>query len=347
MNILGFEKILYHPEKLIAIKNNNLQFPIHATVSLNNYCNHACLWCAAYERQLDKSKIIQTKALIKFLQRGKSEGLKAVTYVGNGEPTTHPQFDEIIENVAQLGLQQGMFTNGYLLDRYLNPLIDNFLWLRVSLDAGSEEVHNKMHAVKGHFSKIIDNIEKIVAMRDKEKFTIGIQYAVHDQNIDDLWKGAQLAKELKVDYFSIKPIFKRGAVGKKVAPSLLSEDNFVDTASQIKNELESDIFKVYFRPFQIRSIIADKNIFSYDTCVAGFFNIDISEEGDIMSCDPLQVKIGNIQDNIEKIKQQLMNMSTTMNLEHCPAGCRYHPLNYLVHKVLHPECANNEHIHFI
>lgn len=347
MNILSFEKILYHPEKLVALKNGDPQFPVHATLSLNNYCNHACLWCAAYERQLEKAKIIDKEMLVQFLQRAQSNGLKAVTYVGNGEPTTHPHFSEIVHSVAQLGLEQGMFTNGYLLNKHLHSVVDNFLWLRISLDAGSEDVHNKMHMVKGHFGAIVDSIEKIVAMRDKKKFTIGIQYAVHDQNISDLWAGAKLAKELNVDYFSIKPIFKRGAVGKKVAPSLLSENNFVETASAIKHELESDDFKVYFRPFQIQSIVADKNIFSYDKCVAGFFNIDISEEGDIISCDPLQTKIGNIMEEMESIKSKLMHIVSHMTLSKCPAGCRYHALNYLVHKVMHPEYAHNEHIHFI
>ena len=55
--ILGYGKLLYHPEKLVGIKNNTSPFPITATISVGNFCNHGCLWCStAYWREEDAKK---------------------------------------------------------------------------------------------------------------------------------------------------------------------------------------------------------------------------------------------------------------------------------------------------
>ena len=50
--ILGFGKLMYHPEKLVGVKNDSNGFPLTATLSLGNYCNHGCLWCTtAFQRR--------------------------------------------------------------------------------------------------------------------------------------------------------------------------------------------------------------------------------------------------------------------------------------------------------
>ena len=37
-SILGFNKLMYHPEKLVGVKNRTNVFPITATLSVGNYC---------------------------------------------------------------------------------------------------------------------------------------------------------------------------------------------------------------------------------------------------------------------------------------------------------------------
>ena len=65
INYLSFDKLIYHPEKLTGFKVDENIFPITATLSLGNYCNHGCLWCStAYWRQ-DDSNSIDFKKIIK------------------------------------------------------------------------------------------------------------------------------------------------------------------------------------------------------------------------------------------------------------------------------------------
>lgn len=62
-----------------------------------------------------------------------------------------------------------MFTNGYLINRFEDEILKYFTWIRVSLDAGTTEVHNHMHDVNNHFEKIIKNTKELIK---KEKTSL-------------------------------------------------------------------------------------------------------------------------------------------------------------------------------
>jgi MoaA/NifB/PqqE/SkfB family radical SAM enzyme len=44
-------------------------------------------------------------------------GLSGVEFTGGGEPTLHPQFNEIVEFCYDIGLKVGLCTNGAKLDK--------------------------------------------------------------------------------------------------------------------------------------------------------------------------------------------------------------------------------------
>lgn len=348
MDILGFEKLIYHRDKLDSLARNKPQFPIHATVSLGNYCNHKCLWCTAYEYQLDKARMIDFDSLLNWLTRARDRGLKAIGYVGNGEPTTYPRFAELVHAVNGLGLQQGMFTNAYLLDRYEQEVLDCFTYLRVSLDAGSADMHARMHDVRPtHYPKIMDNLTSIVTKREAGTPTIGIQYATHHQNLSDLYEAAREAAEMGVDYLSVKPVFNRGSVGERIEKNQLTFEALNPVVAKIRQDFESRTFTIYCRPHQILSEEANRNVLQYDRCVAGFFNLNIYEDGTLVYCGPHRIPVGTIDDDLESVERAILDLSHKLDLSKCPGGCRYHGMNHLVHTVLHPEAAQQYHANFL
>lgn len=348
LNILGFEKIIYNYQIIDNIKNGNVQFPIHATISLGNFCNHKCLWCTAYEYQLDKAHLLDFDKIISFLKKAKARGLKAVTYVGNGEPTAYPKFKELVTQIAEMGIEQGMFTNGYLIHRFEEEILKYFTWIRVSLDAGSTAMHNHMHDVNNHFDQIIENTRNLIAKRETNLPTVGIQYATHHENLTDLYKSAELSYVIKADYFSIKPVFNRGSAGERIAKNSLSHSEVSSIVQKIKESFESNEFQVFYREYQVLSHEQEKTVFNYSKCVAGFFNINIYEDDKIIYCGPHRVSVGKITDELEKIEKNILSLSDKLNLEICPAGCRYHSLNYLVENIVHPSrVAKEQHINFI
>ncbi len=348
MSFLDFDKIMYHPENILAIKEHSAIFPVHATISLGNFCNHRCLWCTAYEYQLDKSSLIDMERLLSFLEKAKERGLKAVTYVGNGEPTAYPKFKELVTRISKLGIEQGMFTNGYLLNRYEEDILNYFTWIRISLDAGSTALHNKMHDVNNHFDKVINNTKNIIEHRIDHTPTVGIQYAVHHENIDDLYASARISKEIGADYFSVKPVFNRGGVGENIEKNNLTFNDITPVVEKIKEQFLSNSFDVFYRPHQILSHEQEKTIYHYKKCVAGIFNVNIYEDDRIIYCGPHRISVGSIKDPLETIEKNILELSDKLDLKQCPAGCRYHSLNNLLDDILLPEKAEKErHVNFI
>lgn len=348
-NYLDFNfKLLHHPEHLVAIKQGIPVFPVHATVSLSNVCNHKCLWCTAYESQKEQYTILSASNLLHFLERAARKGLKAVTYVGNGEPTTYPNFGKLVTDLSIIGLEQGMFTNGYLLNQLTLEQIFHFTWIRISLDAGSTTVHDSIHGISGHFDTIIGNIKRILSARKEIFPTVGVQYAVHQKNLNDLYTCARQMKELGVNYFSIKPVFNRGSVGQRIEENTLTLDSLLPIVECIKNDFESDNFLIFFRPQQILNHEQGHATIPYSLCGAGFFNISINEDGQIIYCGPHKTAIGKISDSTSTIEKEILKISATLDLRKCPPGCRYHPLNQLLHTIINPSLnSKSSHIRFI
>ena len=347
MDILGFEKLIYHHDRIMAIRDGKPLFPVHATLSLGNYCNHACLWCSVFAHQQSAVKKASFDKLMDFLEPASQRGLRAVGYVGNGEPTAYPKFRQLTTRVAEIGLEQGMFTNGYLLDRYEDEVLENFTYIRISLDAGSREVHDAMHAVSGHYDKIIANLEQIVAKRRNGTPTIGIQYATHHRNLHDLPNAIRFAADLGVDYFSVKPVFNRGSVGERIEKNRLTFEELSPIVAEAQSRHERRDFAIHYRPFQILTEEADKTVLEYDRCVAGFFNVNIYEDDTVVYCGPHRIPVGNLDDDFETLEQNILSMSHKLDLSQCPGGCRYHPLNHIVHTVLHPPSRAQFHPNFL
>ncbi len=347
MHILGFEKLIYHYDKLEKIRQRKPQFPVHMTLSLGNYCNHKCLWCTVYAAQQNEAQQVDGTRLLTFLDNASKRGLRAVGYVGNGEPTAHKDFATIIKGANGLGLEQGMFTNAYLIDRYMDDILSWFTYLRVSLDAGTGETHDKTHDVNGQFDKIIDNIGELVRRRENKTPSIGIQFAVHRINFGDLLEGARLARDIGVDYFSVKPVFNRGAVGVKLEKNDLTHAELAPLVAKAKEEFETPDFEIYFRPFQILSNEEERYIHPYDKCHAASFNLNVYEDGRLVGCGPHQVPVGTMEDDFDVIEQRILELSDKLDLSKCPAGCRYHALNHIVDTVLNDDRAAMYHKNFL
>lgn len=349
MDILSFDKILYHYPKLEKLKNNIPQFPIHITISLGNFCNHKCLWCTAYAYQQDQVKKIDNGKLLSWLKVAQEHGMKAVGYVGNGEPLAHPGFGQLATTIGQMGIQQGIFTNGYLIDRYLDEIVQNFTYLRVSLDAGSVETHAKMHDVSpSHYPKIMANIEELIKRRtSKNNPTVGVQFATHHENISDIEECARQCAEIGVDYLSIKPVFNRGSVGERIEKNNLTLPDISPVVEKVRQQYQNTNFQIHFRPHQVEAEAANKNTLKYDHCVAGIYNLNLYENGDLVYCGPHRISVGNIDDSIDVIKNNILELKNNLDLSKCPGGCRYHALNRLVHTVFNPKEAEDLHINFV
>jgi MoaA/NifB/PqqE/SkfB family radical SAM enzyme len=340
-------KVIYHLDHIKATLEDKRLFPVHINIDTTNYCNHRCIWCSAYEEQKEKANDIDYDILMTALKAAKINGLKAVTHIGHGEPTLYKRFLDLIYGINDLGIEQGIFTNGDFKHEYCEDILKTFTWVRFSLDSGSTKTHSQVHGTRNAYQSILSNVKTMVKNRKGPKhFTVGIQYALHQQNITDFKKCAVKMKELGVDYFAIKPVINRGAVGTKCKKYEIDPERVQDDIRFIE-QLANETFEVLYKPYQFQinnspygNLDNPEFVRAYKKCYAPNFEWWIQNNLDVAICGPMKKIVGNLKfQEFESILDsfQYKEVISNIDIRKCYRGCRPHYLNEAMHFLENPD----------
>ncbi|QMV18584.1 radical SAM protein [Granulicella sp. 5B5] len=85
--------------------------PYMAQIVPMRRCNLACTYCNEYD---DVSKPVDLDEMLRRIDHLGGLGTSVITISG-GEPTLHPELDQIIARIRKTGAIAGMITNGYFL----------------------------------------------------------------------------------------------------------------------------------------------------------------------------------------------------------------------------------------
>jgi|GEM_PF-1728821 len=332
-------KVLYHLDHVKGTLAGNTMFPVHINIDTTNYCDHNCIWCSGYEGQQKRANDIDSDSILNALRDGRRLGLKAVTHIGTGDPSLHKRFLELTAAIHTMGLDQGMFTHGMWDNGWCDDIVENFTWVRFSLDAGSTEVHDHVHGVGGHYESIMANIERLAKSRKSpDYFTVGVQFVLHQTNYRDMENAAKRVKAAGADYFSIKPVIKRGAVEIRSEKYKIDWD-VVQTEITKARSLADNEFEVLYKPyqFQINNVpfpkekLTDPNFDrKYTKCYAVNFEWWIRNNLDVAICGPMHKTVGNLQhQSFESIlnSEMYIDVLNNIKIDKCYRGCRPHYMN--------------------
>lgn len=87
--------------------------PVLAHIIPTRRCNLSCTYCNEFD---DHSRPVPTPDLLRRIDRLAELGTGIITLSG-GEPLLHPDADELISHIRDLGMIATLITNGYLLSR--------------------------------------------------------------------------------------------------------------------------------------------------------------------------------------------------------------------------------------
>jgi MoaA/NifB/PqqE/SkfB family radical SAM enzyme len=162
--------------------------PILAHIVPMRRCNLSCTYCNEFD---DFSPPVPLEEMIRRVDRLAYLGTAIVTISG-GEPTLHPQLDEIIARIRRHGMIAGLITNGYLLTperiRKLNAA--GLHHLQISIDnLNPDEVSKKS-------LKVLD--QKLQNLAEHAEFFVNINSVIGSgiQNPEDAIRVAERAVEL-------------------------------------------------------------------------------------------------------------------------------------------------------
>lgn len=211
MNAYSHLKPFRHPDILHSIQTGSPARPAHVELILADACQQHCSFCAyrlpGYaSNQLfnDKNMMDLWKAL-EIVQDCKDIGVQAVQFTGGGEPTLHRGFPQVFSTVIDNGMKAGLVSNGVRIDVALADILAKAAWVRISLDASTEETYCKIRRVhSSHWQKAQAAIVNLKAAGCPQ---VGVGFVVTPDNWTEILGAAELAKSLGADNFRISAMF--------------------------------------------------------------------------------------------------------------------------------------------
>jgi len=198
---LGIEIMSGSILKLLRHKQfvNRERTPISAQFVLTNVCNLRCIFCINNTKKNYEwcKKTMSKQDVLKTITDLSDLGVKGIEFTGGGEPTLHPNFDDIIKYTVSLGIKPSLVTNGVTLKNIPIDILKQMDWIRVSINAGRDN-YVKVHGVDC-FDDVMDGLEYIEKIDIPNK---GVSHIFCDSS--DIKDSQDLLDELQkfsLDYF--------------------------------------------------------------------------------------------------------------------------------------------------
>lgn len=206
--ILDGHKLNFHKERVEAWLKGERIAPITIDCSLTTTCTFRCIYCYGKMQRINTEPPLNKDVIFSFLDDAADIGVKAVSFVSDGESTCNPHLYEAVRRGRANGLDMALGTNGYLLKKEeIEGLLSNLTYLRFNISAGERDRYAYIHGVNEKFYDIVlENIRETVRIKKMKNLnvTIGIQMVLMPDFADQILPLAKLGKELGVDYFVIK-----------------------------------------------------------------------------------------------------------------------------------------------
>lgn len=214
--------------------------PVSINLDLTSSCNYACPHCVD-AAIINTGVSLEHSSIERTLETLTDQGLLSVILLGGGEPTLHKDFAAIVSTIKRKGLQLGIVTNGSRLAQVASiaDLLEAEDWLRISLDAGTEETFLKSHNPKTAVTlqEILSRAQEI--KRGNPLITLGYSFVIVWEglfigeqqlykNIDEMHVAAMQAAQHSFDYISFKPCLVRLQTSHK--------ESLLDTPDRMREE---------------------------------------------------------------------------------------------------------------
>lgn len=331
---LDGSKLIHHLTVVEKWQKKERFYPIHVEISPTSGCNQRCNLC--YVDYLGhKAGFLEESIMNSLVDEFANLGVKSVLLAGEGEPTANKGIVSMIQRAGRSGVDMAINSNAVLMDQEMSEQILPFLtWGRFTFQASNQKLYHEIH--KGNhrdFERATRNVEGAVSIKRAKKLdvTLGIQQILINENYQDIYETAKLAKKLGVDYYVVKRFSKHPNNSYDVP-----EDLYLNSVEQLKKceELSDEKFKVIVRwnnftkdcdrkykkcigtPF-ITQILANGKVYP----CSQFFKDDRFSYGDLHTHSFEQIfKSGKVEEITKIIENEI-------DVKNCISYCRHHSTN--------------------
>lgn len=205
--VLDGHKLNWHKDRVEAWLKGERIAPITIDCSLTRRCTYRCVYCYG-QLQANDEKRMTKDVIFRFLDDAAEIGVKAISFVSDGESTCSPHLYDAISRGRNNGLDMALATNGYLLeDDKLEEILTDLTYLRFNISAGEPSRYSEIMGCKEEcYHKVLRTISNCVRIKKERSLpvTLGIQMVLMPDFSDQVMPFTELGKEIGVDYAVIK-----------------------------------------------------------------------------------------------------------------------------------------------
>jgi MoaA/NifB/PqqE/SkfB family radical SAM enzyme len=85
---LDSHKLIYHPQQVADFLEGHAVWTLYTEISPTSFCNHRCLFCN-FNYMCHKAQRLPQRRMVSLVAEFAKAGVKALAFVGSGEPTLH------------------------------------------------------------------------------------------------------------------------------------------------------------------------------------------------------------------------------------------------------------------
>ena len=135
--------------------------PRQLTVAVTAACNLACVGCR-YGRDFMLGSRLELNVVRRLLDDAAAAGVNRVRFYG-GEPLLHPDLSAMIAHAAELEIEPYVTSNGVLLEKRFDELVEAGLqWMSIGF-YGVDEKYDEYTQRDGHYARLERSLEHVRA----------------------------------------------------------------------------------------------------------------------------------------------------------------------------------------
>lgn len=286
-----------------------LPFPLVLEIELTSVCNWHCDFCYNvwkvsddYTPHLSERHLPLTVAR-SILDEAHQNQCMRIRFSG-GEPTLHPQFDELVNYAGSLGFRIELFTNGSRITAERAHLLaqSGVRTMLVSLH-GDEQQHNQFAVHKNAYSQAM----RAMTLALENGIDVVAETLVCAENIDGLERMVETLNALGVrriafmPYVPFGPQDKRRSVAPRDVERLIGRAKAVATPDTVFGVPCAPRHCLETTPTPIDEPVSDSFT---NHCAAGVLWASVSFDGRLRHCPHSAVFAGNVEEGIAKVWQE-------------------------------------------
>lgn len=300
------QRVIFNPtKKILANLDRVIEFfrcgtvsPILVEIDPSNICNQGCSFCLSSHIHFKKYKgeetystsVLSKEHLMSLCTDLVDANVRAINWTGGGEPTVNPHLKEAIQYIGDNSdIKMGIFTNGTLILKYdlADVLLRNLTWIRISIDAGTEDTYNSVRNSRrgGKWSDMLAGLELLLGRRKElgSYCDIGVGFVITPDNYKEIVSFAQVFSLYDVDYCQYKPEI----ITVESEEELQRSKKFwemVQRELDVAKEVLGEKFQV--NEYKIKDLIEDRESHgrNYAKCFGSQIQPCIGADGEVYVC---------------------------------------------------------------